>query len=87
MLGCFLQLGRARRLHVVTNRPELELADVQRFLVPGVELAAVRLRRDVAGGVHVGQRLMNGAADRDVQRARLPLADESFLAGGVVRVT
>ena len=37
-LVCLLQLGRAGRLHVVANRPELELAEVQRFLLCGYSL-------------------------------------------------
>src|SRR5579864_6604415 len=81
-----LQLGRAGRLHVVANRPELELAEVQRFLLCGVQLPAVRLRRDVADFVRLAQRLMHGTADGDVQRAHLPVAYESFPAARVVRV-
>jgi hypothetical protein len=54
----FLQLGRARRLHVVTHRPELELAEVERFPLPGVEIAAARLYRGVSGCIHVCQRLV-----------------------------
>src|SRR5579863_6306811 len=81
-----LKLGRAGRLHVVADRSELELAIVQRFLLCGVQLAAVRLCRDVTGFVHLAQRLMNGAADGDVQYAHLPIADEPFPAARVVRV-
>jgi hypothetical protein len=33
----------------------------------------------VAGFVHLAQRLVHGAADGDVQRAHLAIADESFL--------
>ena len=39
LVGLF-QVGRARRLHVVTDRPELELAEVQRCLLRGVQLPA-----------------------------------------------
>src|SRR3954447_6554301 len=85
-LVSLLQLGRAGRLHVVANRPNLKLAEVQRFLLRGVKLLAVRLRRDVAGFVHVAQRLIHGPADGNVQRAHLPITDESFPATRVVRV-
>jgi hypothetical protein len=37
-----LQLGRTRRLHVVADRSELKLAEVQRFLLPGAQRPALR---------------------------------------------
>src|SRR5215471_10172780 len=53
-----VQFVRARRLHVVTDRPELERAEVQRFLLISAQLPAVRLCRDVAGHVGLAQRLV-----------------------------
>jgi hypothetical protein len=41
LIGLF-QLGRTRRLHVVADRSELELAEVQRFLLPGAQHPALR---------------------------------------------
>jgi hypothetical protein len=75
LVGLF-QVGRARRLHVVTDRPELELAEVQRFLLRGVRLQAARLRRDVAG-LSTWRSASCTARQMVMFSARLPIADES----------
>jgi hypothetical protein len=44
------------------------------------------LQDGAVGHVHLAQRLMRGAADRDVEYAHLIIADESLSTGRVVRV-
>src|SRR5512142_126410 len=58
-----LQLGRAGRLHIGTDGPELKSAEIQRFLLLGAQLPEVRLQDGAVGYVHLTQRLMRGAAN------------------------